>query len=509
MIKIVRPRVSGRRTYCYTHNYLYLLSFIDDSDVEEIVINHAEGDYRDDIDHTARLGWQPVVTPTTTLKPTLHRHVDGSIVAPGLNGKLTAYSQAYMPMGNWKFQWDPMPSTIQGARCIPACRLLTLHGPDGIQPMYVTSVITFNVFDKRQYTSCSLSDYGWYPDGTRVRRYTLQYDGLNLPEWRKSGLLSYENFRDLDNAARRSSDVRKGEEAREYAYSMISGYESVSTASLGTVNLKQEYIPIEDLKRSLSLCDLTLHKLPYVDRNYLAQRAYQDLGYIDNNGIAYLLDSLRLEGTIESFVSSLKSVLRTRGKKRAKAFASSYLSEHYGLRLQLLDTIEYVKNISSYSMSISNRRCAGEQSISANGWQGTARYQCYYSWSPETISDVTNELLSYLDTVPSLENIWDMIPLSFVIDWFISLGDELTALDNAVNLTTKYDVHGWTLTTYLQRAVEPSMALTGLAYNLEEKYFSRQVGKTPIIPLPPIDTESTSSLPSHFCEGAALYVART
>jgi hypothetical protein len=251
--------------------------------------------------------------------------------------------------------------------------------------------------------------------------------------------------------------------------------------------------------------------LPFVDANYLAQQAYQDIGYIDNNAIAYIKDSIELKSLVTGLASSLRGILASKGKKRAQAAAQFYLGEHYGAKLQILDTIDYIKGLLALDKEQKSplRRCAARQTLTNEFWSGTATYQCYYSWEPENDFEIISELLRKIDLVPNLSNIWDLVPLSFVVDWFISLGDELTALDNVKYLNSVYSGKGGPLTTRLERAVELPCELPESSSSLTEIYFSRRIGKTPITPLPPINVaQQTSSLPSHFCEGAALVVTR-
>lgn len=305
---------------------------------------------------------------------------------------------------------------------------------------------------------------------------------------------------------------------REYLMNNPYPYSTVSYT--GKTVESGSYIPdkltIESVVRS-ALSAITTSGSPglskYIDWKDLAYRAYQDIGYADNNGIAYLKDAVSTRSLVTGCIDQLKTVASTRGKKQAKAIARSYLTEHYGLRLQLSDTASYIEELRKNRSMNLIRRCSATSTFNHDGWEVTARYQTYYrgkdSGNPTTRT--VNQFLERVDFLPTLENIWDMVPYSFVVDWFIGIGDCLTSASNLGLLRAYHEILGSTQSIAATREYHLGDSLpTWLTFqgSVREKIYSRSVSGSALMPVPSYQSLTSASLFNHTVEGAALVVSK-
>lgn len=105
---------------------------------------------------------------------------------------------------------------------------------------------------------------------------------------------------------------------------------------------------------------------------------------------------------------------------------------------------------------------------------------------------------------PTLNNLWDLVPYSFVIDWFIDVGDFLERIDNRFFLATM-DVQYVTMSfTEETQFVLPSslMPFTG---TVTQRYYHRWVSDQ--CPVPPLSLNVKQDF-SHWVDAAALIYQR-
>lgn len=108
---------------------------------------------------------------------------------------------------------------------------------------------------------------------------------------------------------------------------------------------------------------------------------------------------------------------------------------------------------------------------------------------------------------PTSAMLWDAIPFSFCIDWFIDLGNAAKTFDNNI----------WTMYFPIQYCIQsqkrtwsppverlwPDLGVTGeIAFSYYDRYTST------VLPLPPIQTGEKSGPFTHWAEGTALVVQR-
>lgn len=154
------------------------------------------------------------------------------------------------------------------------------------------------------------------------------------------------------------------------------------------------------------------------------------------NSIAYLRDSVELRRSLSVFRQLKKHPLSK------KTWANLWLTYRYGLRLYALDTISIAKAIKKEVSHAGDRfqsaRAVRTDTIPAlfgNSIERTCRVKVYAD--KYSIGEMgLYEAIRSLDFVPSLANSWDLIPYSFVIDWFLPIGNILSRFDAIADVDT-------------------------------------------------------------------------
>lgn len=261
------------------------------------------------------------------------------------------------------------------------------------------------------------------------------------------------------------------------------------------------------LRFSSNYLDYFPNKSWSVNWNQLAATAYEDLGFWEGNGLAYINDVREAGKSVMSTLATIKQL----GRGKMKAIANLYLSFHYGYSLFLRDTSSLLQQL---DRDLSVSRCQASQTVSyPNGITVDARYQCYYRPYGQ-LSNMLKQLLDYSDLSLEVSNLWDMVPFSFVIDWFTNIGDILESIDNYMSLL-QYHLPIACGKSYKLRRKLPLPALpTGQQYYSsvipEVCYYSRSYFSDPVGPEYHLSVSNPlTSLPNHWKEAGALYVSKT
>lgn len=237
----------------------------------------------------------------------------------------------------------------------------------------------------------------------------------------------------------------------------------------------------------------------------LAASAYSNLGMSDINGIAYLHDLIAMGSQVRSFASTLKSI----PSNKVKSAASAWLAVHYGFKLMLLDTVTLRDTLRKESLRNSRKsKCQASTEYSYSDIRFRARYQVFYNQF-ERLEDELLKLQKLSDATITSENIWDMVPFSFVIDWFVSVGDVLQSLDNYAALIQEHRVIA--AGRSIKGACKAKASQLGLPNYIDTGnvqlgcYFRRYARSLQ----PPSLLPSVTVNPfNHLIEGAALFISR-
>lgn len=207
----------------------------------------------------------------------------------------------------------------------------------------------------------------------------------------------------------------------------------------------------------------------------------------------------------QEMIPKLKNLNKLRG------IADNYLTAHYGL----LPTISDLQSIWNAITKLKAHRDKYGFKTSSFGSRASGEWDgkpyTIEQHAKIAICDGDSGFLSLIDGLdsagvfPSLSNLWDMVPYSFLVDWFVNVGDFLERVDTRLRLE-RYDIR------YVTLSRKQYCTVTFVA-SLQNPYYGSVVRSlyqrwTPDqCPRPPLSPKS--SLPTgHWLEGAALLIQR-
>jgi len=224
----------------------------------------------------------------------------------------------------------------------------------------------------------------------------------------------------------------------------------------------------------------------------LADVAVQNARSLDINSFEFARDLVKLKDSCDSIIMLL------RGKPNLRKLADAWLTFKYGFRLLIRDSMELGNALGDSIVERRNKKfstCrAMEKSVSIitkgplQGHPVSEQYnlKVYYSPDSDKFLSLCRVMMDW-DTFPSLQNIWDLIPLSFVIDWFTDFSRTLSRIDTNTYIST-VDVHGVieTRKSHIQSIPADKLYLPGGAVwsgCLDLDIYSRQLPNHLTLPL--------------------------
>jgi hypothetical protein len=211
-----------------------------------------------------------------------------------------------------------------------------------------------------------------------------------------------------------------------------------SGSSMLRINLTLDSgsIPSSDsLKSDLSLNEVELTQegldplqVPTIlyGRNWLIQHAYfdalQSAPRLNENSISNILE-------IVGFIKSLVVDHRIEIPKSLQSAWLSYRYQYSTSRLDAEEAIAFVHRNMDLGGLDKGIKCFGAATRDINGKLVTCR--CSLTLTPRELGileSVWRSLYTY-GLQPNFYVLWDMIPYSFIVDWFIPLGDAASVLD--------------------------------------------------------------------------------
>lgn len=266
----------------------------------------------------------------------------------------------------------------------------------------------------------------------------------------------------------------------------------------------------------------------------LVRDCMDNMGLFDSNGIAYLKDLKSIGAEIKDIMSLVTDI------DNPKKWASAWLSCRFGTKLTWADTRQLIRafqkkcarSVAQYDWewSFTKGRCVITDLVAPKGTilDGIANYKMYYDSRSrsEMIGIIKN--LGEFSLLPSATNIWDMIPLSFVVDWLVPVGDLLDQVDDiwkkelydilAVTYSTKLNLYVTDLERLTSATIDFLAKITAYAENpllnnvemvyssLSIKDYGRFCQSTahPLVPTP----RSASMRPINFVDAASLLIQR-
>lgn len=177
--------------------------------------------------------------------------------------------------------------------------------------------------------------------------------------------------------------------------------------------------------------------LPY-EWEELAAHVYGEINPgFSSNGVAYANDLRELKTQAADTLQKLKSLSHLGGmpnNKKLKLMANLFLSFHYGWKLFVADTGEL---LSSLALNFQKIRRSGYNPATQDGSE--IRYSVCLAPFAKCKTEI-DKLRHYFDLDLDVGNLWDLLPWSFVVDWFVGVGECAEQAANYVDLCQVHDV---------------------------------------------------------------------
>ena len=253
----------------------------------------------------------------------------------------------------------------------------------------------------------------------------------------------------------------------------------------------------------------TLTDARYSARGHIVTSIADQVGRLTNNNAALVLELTRLASKVVALFrgdpSDLKTLFRDirnvkNAKDAARVAANVRLSEQYGLRLTIQDLAEVAASINARrGEQIARTSCAYSSTVPQGAVAVTEHWKVFYSANPTDASVISKLFQSDLI---GFQNIWDLIPYSFVVDWFSPVGDILQGWDDELMLS-HLPIHAIVIgqkATYSTQWVED-----GINYSFSASCYTRSKSKS----FPPYAFTTRRSVSTNIVvNGAALIVQR-
>lgn len=240
-----------------------------------------------------------------------------------------------------------------------------------------------------------------------------------------------------------------------------------------------------------------------VDWGELAADAYSSVPFFKGNGIAYTEDIINLRKDAMSTLSLLTSLAK--GGQLAKKAASLFLSFYYGWRLTIKDSEELVSAYEKAASLRSNRcRCTSQRTWVAHDATYMATLQCYYRRYGK--ASKLDQFIIDNDLALTPENLWDLVPFSFVVDWFTGIGSVLEDASNYFTFVQKHEVICTGRSIKATKCISARQLSSRYAGSINISYYHRKYTSGPISPTFHL-SNSVNPL-DHAIEGTALIVSR-
>lgn len=129
------------------------------------------------------------------------------------------------------------------------------------------------------------------------------------------------------------------------------------------------------------------------------------------------------------------------------------------------------------------------------------------------IKDTDSELINLMNKIesigflPTAQNLWDLVPYSFVVDWFLGVGDYLESIDTSLRLM-RFDIRYVTMSRKLtaKLTLQPNISFP-YSGSVEKVHYQRWVSDQ--CPVPPLSLTTTFQGFSHWLESSALLIQRS
>lgn len=242
------------------------------------------------------------------------------------------------------------------------------------------------------------------------------------------------------------------------------------------------------------------------DMRPLGNECIDQLGVIDANLYGFFRDLSSAGDTVKSIWSFIKDPDIAHG-------ANAWLSNRYGDRLTVADVQEIIGSFSldgyrsAASLPTSTRTRMTDRLTDESFSYDLTLTMTLRCHPKDGIADVLRKMSDFGIGL-ELSNVWDLVPYSFVVDWFVNVGDLFEAIDR--RLYQSY----WTIDTVVsaRRIVSRPLHQSALTFSGQEVAdlrsvdYDRMVEKS--IPTMPFSLEFGCPDLVHVIDGTALLIQR-
>lgn len=236
------------------------------------------------------------------------------------------------------------------------------------------------------------------------------------------------------------------------------------------------------------------HDLKQINWSAMANNCYFNTQYFSGNGMAYAKDIAE----IKQLLPPVKAISNWRSPR---SWGQVYLWLHYGVRLTEQDTRRLIKAIKGFIQD-EDPSYLKLQTKYDTRFSGSTRANIKCSFEPRSYASrwIKSQMM---DMNLTLKNFWDLIPFSFVIDWFADVSYYLNQYESISNRYAYYLCKG--VTYSLKTTVPLSITVKGKTVNgLIGSLYNRWTGN---LPAPNFANSWQPDLSNHWVEAAALVVA--
>lgn len=340
--------------------------------------------------NVTHLKYHVVGTPLTLLNQD-----DGSSLSTAMFGEgvRVVYLKAY-----WDQQYYPV---IYGGGMLSGN-----HNGDAYEEITVgTGHITFH--------HCSRVQFGWLHRATEYRNVEYLGDNKTIGEWRDESFVS-ETY---DDWSWLGEDLGWHSFGPEWGAVSTCNPISPSDPPLGLYNR------INRLFTGIYEGNITNTSVSYAE---CCLEAAEKIQYDHINTVSQIYETLTLKRGLMDMFSSFKAVFdKGLPLQKSKDVANAYLSGKYGPRLTLGDWADVATRDAIPPKGTSTAMLTGELSIFGDVYQVSKRVSFAYQ-------------LDYFQRIAQrceqhgiglrLTDVWDLVPMSFVVDWFVDVSEILDNL---------------------------------------------------------------------------------
>lgn len=251
---------------------------------------------------------------------------------------------------------------------------------------------------------------------------------------------------------------------------------------------------------------------PPFDFGELAKQASDKAKAVDTNLIGFIRD-LRHPTEMIPKLKNLRQLTKNKKLlKKLKNASDDYLTVKYGWLPTASDLQEILGAFKRHDFRDKNGLVtlnAGHTSSSAQGFLSlttTRRIKIAVSDESNPLQSLYQRLYN-VGAFPTFTNLWDLVPYSFVIDWFVDLGSFLETIDFRLYFATldiKYVTMSQKDVSGLRIVPVKGSPISG---NITRVHYHRWVSDQ--CPVPPLSLTSNMQDFDHWVESGALIVQRT